>query len=87
MEVQPVSSGAYISGAGGLWFGTNDWACPGYGNGWNDVLVVGFPGTPAFVYENPAGKDQHWKKHEIFDEDLQALVTDATNKGEVSTGR
>ena len=22
-------------------------------NGWNDVLVVGFPGTPAYVYENP----------------------------------
>src|SRR6478672_10887146 len=26
------------------------------GDGWNDVFVVGFPGTPAFVYQNPAGK-------------------------------
>ncbi len=39
------------------------------GDGWNDVFVVGFPGTPAYVYENPtAGKfDQLWKKHEVFD--------------------
>ncbi|MBC8872692.1 MAG: VCBS repeat-containing protein [Planctomycetes bacterium] len=39
------------------------------GDGWNDVFVAGFPGTPAYVYENPtAGKfDQPWKKHEVFD--------------------
>jgi len=39
------------------------------GDGCNDVFVVGFPGTPAYVYENPGkGKfDQHWKKHEVFD--------------------
>ncbi|MCA9199655.1 MAG: hypothetical protein KDA87_19080, partial [Planctomycetales bacterium] len=38
-------------------------------DGRNDVFVVGFPGTPAYVYENP-GKDQfdqHWKKHQVFD--------------------
>jgi hypothetical protein len=23
------------------------------GDGWNDVLTAGFPGTPAYVYENP----------------------------------
>jgi len=28
------------SGTGGLWFGTNDWDCPGYGNGWQDVTWV-----------------------------------------------
>ena len=39
------------------------------GDGWNDVFVVGFPGTPAFVYENPKadGFDAHWKKHQVFD--------------------
>lgn len=39
------------------------------GDGWNDVFVVGFPGTPAFVYENPGqGKfDSHWNKHQVFD--------------------
>lgn len=39
------------------------------GDGWNDVLTVGFPGTPAYVYENPkqSGLDKHWPKHQIFD--------------------
>ncbi len=38
-------------------------------DGWNDVLAVGFPGTPAYVYENPGqdGWDSHWEKHEVFD--------------------
>ena len=38
-------------------------------DGWNDVFVVGFPGTPAYVYENPKadGFDSHWKKHQVFD--------------------
>ncbi|KLU05256.1 putative transmembrane protein [Rhodopirellula islandica] len=39
------------------------------GDGFNDVFVVGFPGTPAYVYENP-GKDdwdKHWAKHQVFD--------------------
>lgn len=39
-------------------------------DGFNDVLTVGFPGTPAFVYENP-GKQVathgHWTKHQVFD--------------------
>jgi hypothetical protein len=39
------------------------------GDGWNDVLAVGFPGTPAFVYENPqaAGLDRPWPKHQVLD--------------------
>jgi hypothetical protein len=40
------------------------------GDGAPDVFTVGFPGTPAFVYENP-GKEklgQHWKKHQVIDE-------------------
>ncbi|MCO8120575.1 DUF1080 domain-containing protein [Stieleria sp. TO1_6] len=38
-------------------------------DGWNDVFVVGFPGTPAYVYENPKqdGLGSHWKKHQVFD--------------------
>lgn len=34
-----------------------------------DVLTAGFPGTPAFVYQNP-GKEGHeapWPKHQVFD--------------------
>ncbi len=33
------------------------------GDGWPDVLYVPFPGKTAYWYENPAGKDQPWKKH------------------------
>lgn len=33
----------------------------------NDVLVVGFPGTPAHVYENPGDEERHWAKHQVFD--------------------
>ncbi len=39
------------------------------GDGWNDVFVVGFPGTPAYVYENPGAAGLHaaWEKHQVFD--------------------
>ena len=39
------------------------------GDGRQDVFTVGFPGTPAFVYENPGpGKDgEHWPKHQVID--------------------
>ena len=43
------------------------WVYDFNGDGWNDVFVVGFPGTPAYVYENPKGKDSHWPKHQVFD--------------------
>ena len=33
------------------------------GDGWTDVIVVDFPGTPTWWFENPQGKDQDWKKH------------------------
>jgi hypothetical protein len=38
-------------------------------DGWPDVFVVGFPGTPAYVYENPGGDKQHshWPRHQVFD--------------------
>jgi hypothetical protein len=45
-----------------------NWIYDFNGDGWNDVFVVGFPGTPAYVYENPkaAGFDKPWKKHTVF---------------------
>jgi hypothetical protein len=36
------------------------------GDGWTDLIVVGFPGAPCHWYENPQGKDGHWKQHEIW---------------------
>ncbi|WP_206028513.1 PVC-type heme-binding CxxCH protein [Thalassoroseus pseudoceratinae] len=46
-----------------------NWIYDFNGDGRNDVLVVGFPGTPAYVYENPGqdGFDSHWPQHEVFD--------------------
>lgn len=38
------------------------------GDGHNDVFAVGFPGTPAYVYQNPGKQsDAHWKKHQVID--------------------
>ena len=36
------------------------------GDGWLDVLVVGFPGEPCHWYENPQGKDGMWKEHMVW---------------------
>lgn len=38
-------------------------------DGFPDVLMVGFPGTPAHVFHNPGKKGwgKHWKKIQIFD--------------------
>src|SRR6516165_10454152 len=43
------------------------WVYDFNGDGWNDVFVVGFPGTPAHVYENPGAREGHWPKHVVFD--------------------
>ena len=34
-----------------------------------DIFVVGFPGTPGYVYENPgaAGFDKPWPQHQVID--------------------
>jgi hypothetical protein len=36
------------------------------GDGWPDLIVIGFPGEPCHWYENPKGKDGHWKEHVIW---------------------
>lgn len=37
------------------------------GDGWNDVLTFGLPGTPAFLYLNPRGAAGHWARHQVFE--------------------
>lgn len=32
-------------------------------DGWPDQISIGFPGKPCFWYENPKGKEGHWKEH------------------------
>ncbi len=36
------------------------------GDGWTDVLVIGFPGIDASWYENPGTRDQPWRRHVAF---------------------
>lgn len=36
------------------------------GDGWIDVVIVGFPGDPFHWYQNPGNNDGHWKQHEIW---------------------
>lgn len=35
-------------------------------DGYPDLIVIGFPGAPCHWFENPKGKDGHWKQHEIW---------------------
>jgi hypothetical protein len=42
------------------------WADDINGDGWPDQIVIGFPGSPAYWYENPKGKPGYWPQHEIW---------------------
>jgi hypothetical protein len=36
-------------------------------DGWDDVIIVDYPGKPGFWFENPKNKPGQWKKHIIAD--------------------
>src|SRR5207247_6855862 len=36
-------------------------------DGWDDILILGFPGQDASWYENPKGREGHWQRHKVFD--------------------
>lgn len=38
------------------------------GDGWDDILIIGFPGQDASWYENPKGKEGPWVRHQVFNE-------------------
>jgi hypothetical protein len=42
------------------------WADDINGDGWPDMIVIGFPGKPAYWYENPKNKPGHWKEHVLW---------------------
>ncbi len=35
------------------------------GDGWIDVMIVDFPGTPTWWFENPQGRNGPWKRHQV----------------------
>jgi hypothetical protein len=37
------------------------------GDGWPDIIIVGFPGAESSWYENPKNKEGHWPRHTIVD--------------------
>jgi hypothetical protein len=36
-------------------------------DGWPDILIIGFPGDPAYWYENPKGAGGPWTRHPTID--------------------
>lgn len=52
-------------------------------DGWNDILIIGFPGEGTAWFENPKGKDGHWIKHVVFDktDNESPTFTDITGDG------
>ncbi len=36
------------------------------GDGWDDILQIGFPGTPAYLFVNPKGESRDWDRHEVI---------------------
>src|SRR5690606_13967941 len=32
-------------------------------DGWIDLVLVDFPGTPGYWYQNPRNKERHWRKY------------------------
>jgi hypothetical protein len=37
------------------------------GNGWQDILILGFPGEKSSWFENPKGQPGHWIRHDVLD--------------------
>jgi FG-GAP-like repeat len=70
------------------------------GDGWPDLIVIGFPGEPCHWYENPQGKDGMWKEHllwhsacnetpqyaDVFGTGKRVLVMGFQPKGKNKTG-
>jgi hypothetical protein len=59
------------------------WTYDFSGEGWKDILVVGFPGQDTSWFENPKGKEGHWKRHVIFaqTDNESPTFTDLTGDG------
>lgn len=53
-------------------------------DGWDDIIVVGYPGDPFYWYENPQNKTGDWKQFEIWHSACNetVLFTDLTGDGQ-----
>lgn len=52
-------------------------------DGWNDILIIGFPGKDTSWFENPKGKEGHWVRHQVFaqTDNESPTFTDLTGDG------
>ncbi len=52
-------------------------------DGWDDVVVMGFPGAESWWFENPKGKSGHWPRHMALDvtDNESPQFTDLTGDG------
>src|SRR5262249_50216586 len=52
-------------------------------DGWDDILIYGFPGQDSSWYENPKGKSEFWSRHKILDvtDNESPTFTDITGDG------
>jgi len=59
------------------------WAYDFNKDGWNDILIVGFPGQDTSWFENPKGAAEHWVRHKIFEQtdNESPTFTDLTGDG------
>jgi hypothetical protein len=59
------------------------WVLDFNGDRWNDILIVGFPGTDTSWFENPKGQAGHWTRHKIFEQtdNESPVFTDITGDG------
>ena len=59
------------------------WAHDFNKDGWNDILIIGFPGQDTSWFENPKKPSVHWVRHKIFDQtdNESPTFTDITGDG------
>ena len=52
-------------------------------DGWNDILIIGFPGKDASWYENPGASNDGWLRHVVFEgvDNESPTWTDLTGNG------
>lgn len=53
------------------------------GDGWTDILILGFPGAESFWYENPKGRGGPWQRYVALDvtDNESPTFTDITGDG------
>src|SRR5437667_7918106 len=52
-------------------------------DGWDDILILGFPGEISAWYENPRDREDHWQKHIVLDvtDNESSTFADITGDG------